>query len=292
MGENILELGRKNIVLILLAIFAGLAFGAIYYKNSKIEKEIADRLQKLDGVQYSNIDCSGIVSISCTISDMQFPDEELTIREVKISDIEKLYGLEHLEKDGKYPFHIEMNDFTSPQIEEFKKEDIMRDSDTISLVVSGVADVESGKIALDLQTSIDLTLTAITLSTQLHIDSKDEPENIGFQHISLSLTDRELLDRLYQLRKKDKPNITMDEYREELTKEFRNMLSDYPKIADEVEKFISTDSDTLELSISTKSGKYISFVELFLGYQFASIGGVAGIENYIDSNLKIEVKAK
>ena len=70
----------------LLLVFASL-FGLSYYKNSLIQKSLADELKHYPQLGYSTIECSGFVKSDCKISNPEFRSLPLA-KSITIKDID------------------------------------------------------------------------------------------------------------------------------------------------------------------------------------------------------------
>lgn len=102
--------------LILVASFLFIGISANSYKNSLVEKEFSSILQKnindKNDLLFSDIECSGLFSISCIINDMSIKNDEisrLTIEELiinNIQDFKEFKNLGDLELEQKKEFLV------------------------------------------------------------------------------------------------------------------------------------------------------------------------------------------
>ena len=284
---------------IFFSIITTFAVAGILFKNGEVEKRLKKAISQVDNFHYSELYCTGITSTTCSISDINYSKNGLSIS-VKKFTVEKIEELENIysDKNGTFPFVISLENINilesdySNQISYLSAE--LKDADKkFDLEVLGEINRLGSQETLKLEhLLISNNLLNLNLSLDLRVENR---KSFLFKEILTRFENRELLQRAYEIESKDR-NLTISEFRKQLiSKAISTTNSQFKKsFVDSLNSVVKDNGkDSMEIEISTKSKEYIDVYQLFIIYNMLYMfQGFDGLEKELNKTFNIKIEAK
>jgi len=282
-------------IFVIFTVLATVVTAGVILKNSKIEDEIKVSLSQNKNINYSNLQCVGIISTTCFVTDLNITENgnSTFIKKVTVENITKLDGIE--DKNGKFPLILLIEGIqadsliskydSSKQISNFQDK-------TFNLKLVGNFDRNGTVEKLDIETiSIFNSLFNFAISLDFKTENR---KKILAKDLSVKFENIELLKKVFEEKFTDLK--TMDKFREYLISQINTTTNSVleKKLTDSLKTVIANnEKNILNISISTKSGEYIDGYKIFMGYSMLFMfQGILGVETELLKTFDIKIEAK
>ncbi len=127
MSNSSIVVGKKSIIIGIVAVAIIAVIALVQYKNSKIESEIIAFLDDSNAnasklgasLEYSSVKCNGLISTDCSVKNLELGTlffEKMSIDEININGVEKLEGFKKISSNesSNAAFDLEIKNLYVP----------------------------------------------------------------------------------------------------------------------------------------------------------------------------------